>query len=487
MGVMKKIYGACLFLSIAALGAGPILRGAPVPTRSNPASINEKAGELPLDLQRLDARFQPASENGSIAAPLKGIWRSHGYGYLYDLTGKDANVYIEAGNLCWHTDLGIDNAYYLNGKDEAIFTDGPGGTYYTYHRLAELPHACTANLPVTPGLVFDALWQAMNERYAFFRLRDIDWPARRKEYRPKALAAQNDEQLYQAVTGAISGFGDDHLTLRANVDGVKKSFRGPKQAETLLLDSIPVDKTTSSPSNRWGDWVKADQDTIAQELMGGHAHHALDGHMMWGMLNQHIGYIYINVMTDYGGGSTEKDAALVATEVDKALAEAAGADAMIVDITQNRGGDDRMGRTIASRFTDKKRLAYIKHVRGGTPQPFYLYPAGPRQFVKPVYLMTSVLTLSAADVFTLAMRALPNVIQIGQTTDGSFSDMLGTPLPNHWRLTFSNEIYLDPAGHLYEKAGITPQKVLQIFQPSDLAAGHVAAVRKVMELAGEKK
>ena len=32
------------------------------------------------------------------------------------------------------------------------------------------------------------------------------------------------------------------------------------------------------------------------------------------------------------------------------------------------------------------------------------------------------------------MRALPNVVQVGGTTRGAFSDMIEKPLPNGWSL-----------------------------------------------------
>jgi carboxyl-terminal processing protease len=156
---------------------------------------------------------------------------------------------------------------------------------------------------------------------------------------------------------------------------------------------------------------------------------------------------------------------------------------MIVDVTQNRGGDDRIARTIASRFTDRKRLAYIKHTKGGDAQAFYLYPAGSRPFLKPVYLMTSQLTGSAAEVFALAMHALPNVSQVGRRTGGALSDQLKTPLPNGWLLMLSNEIYLDPFGHLYESRGVPPDREIPIFDVTDPARGHAEAVRQVVSLA----
>src|SRR6185312_943777 len=104
-----------------------------------------------------------------------------------------------------------------------------------------------------------------------------------------------------------------------------------------------------------------------------------------------------------------------------------------------------------------------------------------QRYVGPVYLLTSDVTLSAAEVFGLYMRALPNVVQVGETTRGAFSDMIEKPLPNGWLLDISAEVYRDPDGRSYEAHGLPPKLKREVFPADDLFGGHARAVLALIE------
>ena len=91
------------------------------------------------------------------------------------------------------------------------------------------------------------------------------------------------------------------------------------------------------------------------------------------------------------------------------------------------------------------------------------------------------MTVSAGEAFALYMRALPNVVHVGGTTRGAFSDMIEKPLPNGWTLTLSAEVYRDPQGRSYEVRGLPPQVKREVFPPSDLTGGHARAVLALMD------
>ena len=125
-----------------------------------------------------------------------------------------------------------------------------------------------------------------------------------------------------------------------------------------------------------------------------------------------------------------------------------------------------------------RRLAYTKVALGAQdvePQPFHVEPSKRVSYLGPVYLLTSDVTVSAGETFTLYMRALPNVVHVGGTTRGAFSDMIEKPLPNGWSLALSAEIYRDPDGRSYEVRGLPPQVKREVFPEDDLTGGHARA------------
>lgn len=54
------------------------------------------------------------------------------------------------------------------------------------------------------------------------------------------------------------------------------------------------------------------------------------------------------------------------------------------------------------------------------------------------------------------MRELPQVRLVGEATCGTLSDEMMHRLPNGWRYSLSNEIYLSPRGECFEVVGVPP-------------------------------
>jgi carboxyl-terminal processing protease len=122
---------------------------------------------------------------------------------------------------------------------------------------------------------------------------------------------------------------------------------------------------------------------------------------------------------------------------------------------------------------------------GDAPQAISVTPSPRARYTGPVYLLTSNVTVSAAEIFAMAMRALPNVTHAGEPTRGSLSDMLAKRLPNGWGVTLSNEIYLDKDGALWEGKGIAPELPITVFAPdADPAVTHARALRTLVAHVG---
>ena len=65
-----------------------------------------------------------------------------------------------------------------------------------------LTNGIYANLPVQLSIQeenFEALWKTFHERYAFFKLRGVDWQAQYKTYRPKITKDTSDDELFKVM------------------------------------------------------------------------------------------------------------------------------------------------------------------------------------------------------------------------------------------------------------------------------------------------
>ena len=140
-----------------------------------------------------------------------------------------------------------------------------------------------------------------------------------------------------------------------------------------------------------------------------------------------------------------------------------GASAMVVDIRDNHGGSDVNAKRIASAFADRERLFMTSQTRNGprhsdydSPTSWYIIPDN-SAYTGPVMLLAHRHTVSSAEVFALAMRTLPHVVHVGDTTSGAFSNTtFERQLPNGWVYRLSHQLFLSADGVSYEGTGLAP-------------------------------
>jgi C-terminal processing protease CtpA/Prc len=85
--------------------------------------------------------------------------------------------------------------------------------------------------------------------------------------------------------------------------------------------------------------------------------------------------------------------------------------------------------------------------------PLYIFGKSDA-YTKPVYVLTSPQTGSAAEAFAIATMPIAHIKRIGSPTAGAMSTALEKQLPNSWTFSISNEIYMDNEGNNYENKGI---------------------------------
>lgn len=305
--------------------------------------------------------------------------------------------------------------------------------------LAVLGCNALAQAPTDPEYNFEYLWKTFDANYALFRVKHIDWQALYNMYRPQVTPKTTDDELFAIMSKMLGHLNDNHVQFRSRTPertfsaGYLWDLLGGGMARFMtLMSTRPVpDRYFKAPLKETGNAVFA-----------------------YGWLDDKIGYFHFKQF---------ENAQVSGNAIDEIMAEFKNAEALIVDVRRNGGGDDRIGKLIADRFADTKRLYMTTQERNGPnhgdfdpKRHFFVEPNGPMQFTKTVILLTNRLSVSAAENFTLAMRILPHATVVGDFTSGCFADLQAFGLPNSWRASFSKNLFLDQNGMCWEGIGVPP-------------------------------
>lgn len=305
---------------------------------------------------------------------------------------------------------------------------------------ASPPKDSTLSLPERS---FDVLWQTFEDHYAFFKLRNVDWKASYAKYRPLVQANTSEDSLFSILSQMITPFQDDHINLI--VPG-KKQFK-PRKPSNFARE-FP------DPKAKAEFWNMVDTDLVRHGFQLQSAGPEFRGKKLF-YFAQSKGIGYLRFSRCFASDDSEdeaRDAELAGQLLDSILASVQPLKALIIDVRSNIGGNDEFSYAVANRFTTQKQLGHYKTIRQGgyesfgPPKKYYLEPQGIRPVVVPTYVLTNDQTASAADVFAMIMRTLPQTKLVGDHSLGIYSDMYGFELPNKWLVSLSNERYFTSEG-----------------------------------------
>lgn len=335
-------------------------------------------------------------------------------------------------------------------------------SYYSFYRLclfALVLGAVSCEKTVlgtkeanTPEHNFDILWEDFDAHYALFNVKSIHWDSLYQVYRPQISSTTTQAELWELTTQLLAHLDDGHVKVVNTQGDIYESGQGPiKDAETafdfnLITTTYLEDVYTSSEKGITYGKIK----------------------------DKPIGYIH---MFDVEGDNPDK--------IHDILATLDPLDGLILDLRNNSGGTDDYAHRIAGAFADGKHEIYSVQTRNGINHSdfdektiWYTQPIHKTSYLKPVVLLTSRYTVSAAEILTLALKSFPHVVHMGDTTKGDFSDQCPLRfLPNGWTYAYSNQLYTLPNGTCLEGIGIAPD-VLVKNTPQDVV---VDGVDRVLE------
>ncbi|MFN8335956.1 MAG: S41 family peptidase [Cyclobacteriaceae bacterium] len=306
----------------------------------------------------------------------------------------------------------------------------------------------------SPEKTFEVFWQTFEDQYAFFETRKTDWHKTYEQYRQMVNSNTSPDSLFSILCAMVEPLQDDHVEIYFIEKNRYRNFTAAKPSR--FLKEFPDEKS-----------MKAFWHMVDQTLDHNGFHNPVDfGPKEDGVslfqysASPSVGYIRFTRC--YVTEKTENDRVLDPTQAgalfDVILQKIGKKEKIILDIRNNEGGLDEFSNAIASRFADTTRIGYYKQKRNGGYNDFTsLVPILVRPqrnaFTKPVVILTNDQSCSAADVFALMMKALPNTTLIGENSTGIYSDMYVFMLPNGWYASLSNERYLSPDMKCYEGTG----------------------------------
>lgn len=288
---------------------------------------------------------------------------------------------------------------------------------------------------------FDSLWNTFDREYSYFDHKHIDWNAMRATYRPRALAATDQNAFITVIREMLGNLRDLHVVIR-DPNGRTMPTYDPQTFTNW-------DRAVFDQYRARANWTQGQVDW---------GHGVLDG----------VPYIAIG-----SWGSS----AIRSADFDAAFERYRNAPAIILDVRPNPGGNDALAFEIAGRFTASTiNAGYVKFRNGpshsdfGSPTTRTVSPRGPWAYSGKVYLLIGRACASSNESFIVAMGQLPNVTLVGDRTAGATANPGTFNLANGWTYTVSRWIEYTPDNQIIQDNGITPD-VFVSASAADFAAG----------------
>jgi carboxyl-terminal processing protease len=309
---------------------------------------------------------------------------------------------------------------------------------------------------------FELLWKDFDQHYGLFTVRKTNWDSLYKVYRPKVTSTTTNDELWKICTQLIEHLDDSHTVLFVpNKDsGYISGYALNQKSKLEFSKALVADK-----------YLDYKTDIVGEKSFA------------FGKIkSKDIGYIYLGA--ELGNNPAKIDAVIDSLKKHKAI---------IFDMRQNGGGDDKYAARIAGAFADNEKLIYtvqtrngLKHTDFDAKTAYFTRKQGAQQFLKPVIVLTDRRVISAGEVLLLHLKSFKQVVQIGDTTAGDFSDLSNRRfLPNGWTYQYSPKMYLLPDGKSLDGIGHIPDVYIKNTQ-ADINANTDKVMEKGIQFLMEK-
>ncbi len=304
----------------------------------------------------------------------------------------------------------------------------------------------------TPTHCFESMWQTVNDNYAFFDYKKINWNTIHDRYAPTIQDTMSQDSLFSVLSAMLYELKDGHVNLSKGTD---------RSRNWSWKDDYP---DNFNPLFTQRQYLKRDfQLTNALKNQ---------------IFEDSIGYIRYE---SFGQSVSDDD-------LDYVLKRMEDTKGLIIDVRDNGGGSMATIFKIMNRFVDKRVQIGNMQTKNGSayndftkPVPLYIQPKkGKVQYLKPIVVLINRSCYSATTHFAAFMSLLPNVTLVGDRAGGGGGLPISRDLPNGWQYRFSATMQTLPDGTQIE-SGFDPD-IPVTTGPKEELEGKDAIIEKAKEV-----
>lgn len=308
----------------------------------------------------------------------------------------------------------------------------------------------------TPTETFEYLWNKVDQQYAFFDVKEVDWDSIHTVYSAKISDDISSDSLFAVLGSMLNNLNDGHVNLIGRYD-VSRS----EQVFNLMYERRQIDTKV----------VALNYLTSGYHSTGGFQHNGLRNdsvvYIRYSSFSNSASISYLNYIRNY-------------------YPHAQG---FIIDVRQNGGGNVDNVWEILKFFSRPETLLYKTQIKSGPKHNEFspleeVYAPQPDDrvtpFSKPVVVLQDRGSYSATSFFSLCCLTYPTITTLGDTTGGGLGLPNGGQLPNGWYYRFSITRTLSPDGKNYEN-GVSPNEYLAL-DPAATAAGKDNIIERAADI-----
>lgn len=402
---------------------------------------------------------------------VNGIWRTAGYGYIFQVNAPDVSVYEVTAISCLESGLEADLFESDPGQDVLgrfrVRIDGFIDAYMEMHgtgnpdemefhrrdttsimkanRLEQLPKLCSSPSENSNEYNLQVFLHNFSEHYPFFGIKGTDW----MKFSQAVLPRKNmtEREFFDFLVSLVEPLYDTHVVLLPT--SLSESFWGEGQ----LSSKDAYDRIDRIYANIEENYLITPLTKFCQDRLG------------FSSLPGNIGYLRVSGFTGCSESARFRDDEHGLNQAFDEIFSNSNLEALVIDTRDNGGGSGKHVIQLAQRLASSgyiafSKQAYINYSDNNAwtePETVFVVPNNQAGFKGNIALLTSYESISAAETFAMAlMKRGPKVVRVGQRTRGVFSNILPRVLPNGWLFGLPNERYLDTTGKSYDEVGIPP-------------------------------